>query len=230
MKIIFLLYLIIFAQSGNAQIGVITHREAPTNLYKSPAQNSDVVRQLYFGEVFFIDLEHSEFPDEWVSIWIPANHLSKLYSGQEHGVSGFVHRSKIKKLEETPKTEKKDILLIFETAQTFVANKSIDKQGYVDGLFPYGSEGHLFQSFEIQKMQLVWQGDTFELSSYFFNDLFNIHYKSGILTSASEKFKTYKSGNTYYIHHSCGDGGGYYEVVWVIRNGKILQRLAGWWN
>lgn len=207
-----------FTLNSFGQIAVITDPDGYTNVRKDESSKSEIIYQVKEDEVFFVDVESIDLKSNWIKVWISKDKFSKYYSANDF--TGYIHHSRIKSLDSLPISKDNNPKLVFkiEKADT---TRVFEKT-------PYGLEISLSRSYEVKEMKIIWKGETLAQEQQLFNDLYNIQFEIGTYSSDQKKFTTYKQGETYFIKQACADGGGYYEVVWVIRNGKILQRLAGW--
>ncbi len=214
------LILILLALTINTygQIALIEDSDGFTNVRKNKSVKSEIIYQVKENEVFFIDVEYIDSDSNWIKVWISKDKFSKYYS--DNDITGYIHRSRIKSLGSLSISKDNNPKLVFkikkaDTTRVFEKNS-------------YGLEIPLSMSYEVKEMKVIWKGETLTQDRQLFDDLFNIQFETGNYTSDQKRFTTYKQGETYFIKQACADGGGYYEVVWVIRNGKIIQRLAGW--
>ena len=89
----------------------------------------------------------------------------------------------------------------------------------------YGLEVPL-NSNEVKELYLKWKGKLIKQDTALFDDLFNVTFKEELYSSVNNnKFSYYFKNGIYYIKQQCGDGAGFYEITWIIKNGKIIQRL-----
>ena len=76
-------------------------------------------------------------------------------------------------------------------------------------------------------MSIEWKGEIRLTDAVFYEDLYNVSFKEGELSSSdSKKFEMFQKGESFFIKHNCGDGAGSYEITWVIKDGNIVQRLV----
>ena len=75
-------------------------------------------------------------------------------------------------------------------------------------------------------MFLKWENKLIEQDQKFFNDLYNISFETGNYPrTKNDKFSIYKNDDVYFIKQKCGDGAGFYEITWVVKDEKIIQRV-----
>lgn len=214
-------FLLLLTFQSFAQIGLIEDTDGYTNVRKERKIDAEVVHQVKENEVFFMNEEEIESDSNWIEVWIPRNKFSKyLIDFSNSDVTGFIHRSRIKPIDSLQSLNSNIPELLFEI------QKADTTKELTIGTF--GLEIPLSMSYEVEKLSLVWNDSIFVQESILFDDLFNIAFEIGIYRSSEQRFTTYRQGETYFIKQECADGAGYYEIVWAIRNGEIVQRLVGW--
>lgn len=68
-------------------------------------------------------------------------------------------------------------------------------------------------------MFLNWNGKLIEQEPEFYDDIFNIH-------KTERKLDPYAQlDDVFYIKQNGGDGEYSYKIIWVIKNGNIIQRI-----
>ncbi len=220
-KIILLIILTFFTLKTSGQIGLINDADGYTNVRKEPSIKSEILYKVKENEVFFIDVEYLNLESDWILIHIPKSKFSKYDSDwKPYDLNGFIHKSRIRDIDSLPTVTGNNIKLIFKIVKAD-PNKDLD-QG------TFGLDIPLSISYEVKDLTLEWNGERFPQLKELYNDLYNVSFNEGIYDSTEERFKIYFFIDTYFIRQKCADGGGYYEIVWVIRDGEIIQRLAGW--
>ncbi len=90
----------------------------------------------------------------------------------------------------------------------------------------YGNDNCVDEFYLVEKMELYWQGKWIEQPDTLFKDLCALWHDAGTFsTFDSKEFRIYKIDEFYYIRHDGGDGASAYDIIWVIKDGKIVQRL-----
>ena len=132
---------------------------------------------------------------------------------------GYVHHSRLLVLDSLEICRGDCPELVFRIA-------AADTSKVIDRVV-FGLEIPLAHSFEVAGLQLKWRDSTITLTEELYDDLYNVAFGAGTYRSRDLRTRTFQRGDTYYLSQRCADGAGTYEIVWVIRDGKIIQRLAG---
>lgn len=169
-------------------------------------------------EVFFVDWDYNaSFPEsEWADVTVFSDSLTKSWDA---AVRGYIRLTELTMLDSLELVDTGKPFLIFESVR---ADTLQDISG-----FAYGLGSSLKDSYEIERMELFWQGHTQRLEAVYYDDLFNVYSTVGISTSEAGRVATMQRAETTFIYQAASDGSGSYHLVWVIRNGQIIQRLAG---
>jgi hypothetical protein len=208
MRNLFLIILLTISLNSWGQIGVVTDPDGDLNVRESPA--GKVIDTLQEGEIFFISVDSEN------SIWIAIEY------GENYNI-GFVHHSKITEIAKLDTPTENIPTLIFKTEPA---------RDYENRKIYGGMNLPLNESFELVKIDLVLKSDTIQQNSKFSKDVLtpflpSSNYSSKNLVSKG-KLKLYGFKDFIYYRMRLGDGSEYYESIWVVRNGKIIQRLIGW--
>lgn len=196
-------------------------------MFSAPNFSSDTIFTLQENEAFLF-FEDDEISPDWVNIEIHRSKFSQMPSGNRDSLTyhdflvlGFVAKSDIILIESLPEHSLNDLGLVFEIINAD-SNMIIDETN-----MRYGLEVALSMSFVVQEMSLVWKGERIPQPNSLYYDLFNVHFVSGTLSSQANSalFKMYKRDDFYFIKQQCADGAGSYEITWVVKDGKIVQRL-----
>jgi hypothetical protein len=208
MRNLILIISLIISQICWGQIGIVTDPGGFLNVRDSPA--GDIIDTLQEGEVFFISVDSED------SIW------SAIEYGEDYNV-GFVHHSRIIEITKLETPTENIPELNFKTQP--VQNSQNSK-------FYGGMNLPLNESFELVEIDLIMDSDTILQDSQYSIDVLTPFLPSGIYSSTNlvskGKLKFYGYKDFIYCRMKLGDGSEYYESVWVVRNGKIIQRLIGW--
>ena len=70
---------------------------------------------------------------------------------------------------------------------------------------------------EVTAIKANINGQTFDINRIFFTDLYK----------CSNTFRVYLNDDTYFVHQWNSDGAGAYELVWVLTEEGLQQRLVG---
>jgi hypothetical protein len=208
MRNLILILSLIISQNSWGQIGIVTDPDGFLNVRDSPA--GDIIDTLQEGEVFFISVDSED------SIW------TAIEYGEDYRV-GFVHHSRIIEITklETPTENIPELIFKTEPAQNSENRK-----------FYGGMNLPLNKSFELVEIDLINNSDTIQQDSQYSIDVLTPFLPSGAYSNlelvSKGKLKLYAYKDFIYYRMRLGDGSEYYESIWVVRNGKIIQRLIGW--
>ena len=217
------LIIMLFSYFGAlSQVATIIDKDGYTNVRLHPDKNSEIIFTVKENRVFWVGEEIFDKSNEWTSVYIPKN-IYSLACGFNNFFKGYIHKSRIHLFEEM-KIYKKDNINFRYTTKPFTENKKIveiSEEKYIqsiNGLFIWGTDGMIPQN-EIDKLEISKNNVNIEIPEILKQDLYEkINLKS---------IKFYKINDTYFIYHWNSDGAGFYEVVWVIENNVIKQRLVG---
>ncbi|MCR9154445.1 MAG: hypothetical protein NXI09_10075 [Bacteroidetes bacterium] len=210
-----------FSVTCFGQIGLINDLDGYTNVRKEKSADSEILFQIKENEVFFIDVYYVDLDSSWIKIWFPKSKYSKYnkdYSNSD--LNGYIHKSRIRLIDSLRVCEKDCPKLIYGI------QKADSTRELENGVF--GLEIPLSMSYEVSSLYLKWDNQTIQQNTELYDDLLNVAFEEGNYTSDCGRFTTYENNGTYFIRQKCADGAGYYEIIWVVKNGEIIQRLAGW--
>ncbi|MFM7682403.1 MAG: hypothetical protein ACKO7P_06620 [Bacteroidota bacterium] len=222
---VFILINILFFTSNaysklTTRIALINDLNGYVFVKNKPSQNSETIYKLNNWEVFEIDIDYIDLDSTWIKIWIDENRFPQRSESQYIRGYGFIEKSKILLVDSLTAIPNSEVLLSFNIIKADT-NKIIDEK-----LFTYGLEIPLKLSFKIKYLELYSDGKIIRQNPKLYEDLYNVTFQEGNYNSLGERFKTHFKDNTYYIRQECADGAGFYWIVWVVRNGEIIQRLA----
>lgn len=239
MKTLITLKLILFlTTSVFGQFAIIQDKDGFTNVRSEPDANSKIIYKLRDNEVFFYyeDTYGTKAENtDWIPVMIPKNQFS-IRTDNFGPHNGYIHKSRLKPLDELEEVTECDIQLVFNISKVDTSYKKVDKinehdnsnrYSLFDGFIPYGLDIHLYQSTEVTSFDLICGEQIIPQSNVLVQDLYNVSFETGQYKSNSRRFKNYENDGVTFIHQECADGGGYYEIVWVIEQQRIRQRLAG---
>tara|TARA_R110002124_G_scaffold106139_1_gene257552 strand:+ start:291 stop:968 length:678 start_codon:yes stop_codon:yes gene_type:complete len=190
-------------------------------IYIDSVETSTPIDTMIENEVFLIT-EYDASNSEWIMVDIPMNKMSKSKSGKiDFFKTGYVKKIDINLIDEFSKELEKNVRITFKIVKADT-NKNIPIEN-----LKYGLEIPLKDSYQITKMSIEWKGEIRLTDAVFYEDLYNVSFKEGELSSSdSKKFEMFQKGESFFIKHNCGDGAGSYEITWVIKDGNIVQRLV----
>lgn len=215
-----------FSQTIFGQFGIISDKDGFVNVRYTPEISNNIIDTLRNGQIVFCL--------EAVGEWRPTD-----YDFVKESKSGYIHFSKVKfinnferipydNLTDSTISFKKDSLKLIVTKMSFNPNtskleyqkgdESKNDMSYlekINGNEIWGSDGNIPKN--QYKQFILTLGD--EKINLPIDNLFepNLNY-----TTVNIDYEN----NTIYISASNSDGAGGYEVLWIIANGKFLQRLT----
>jgi hypothetical protein len=214
---------------------IIQDSDGYTNIRQDASSESKIIYKINDNQIF------------WVEDYKPDASWNKVVYKREdeNGINldysyrtGFIHSSRIKFLDHLTSIkksgEKKGEYVIFSDDDITINisvrlfNKDNHTVSYsnengviiIDNYTPWGADN--FQYFErnnaineLQSISIQNQKDTLAFHK---NDIINIYFINLDLC------RVYKKGNTIFIVMHNADGAGSYDVVWVVKNSKEVNR------
>jgi len=216
-------YLIVFLFVTNlmyTQVAIVEDEDGFVNVMLKPSTDSEVIHKLHVGKVFFYGEDYYEESSQWVTVYIPKNIYSLNCTNSEF-LEGFIHKSRIRPLAYTEKSFHKDVKLKYTFKPFQEEEKIIDffeekRAIFINGLKPWGTDGEM-PKYEIEELSIYVKDEKIEVPEILTTDLFE----------CNDSFDLFVVKDFYIIHQHHSDGAGFYELVWVIRDNKIVQRLVG---
>lgn len=199
----------------NAQYAIIQDDDGYTNVRNAPTANAEIITRIYDNEIFsYID----DGKSQWIEVFIPVDKFTVSCSEIDYA-EGYIHKSRLKDVKHLPRYDEGDITMQILTSDF---NKEEHHIELIEGEFVVSIDG-----------RPVWGRDGSLPLKGVDNIVFNIQNKEIKvpevllldLYELSDQFKVYQKEDTYFFRQENGDGAGYYEVIWVVGNGKILQRF-----
>jgi hypothetical protein len=212
------------------QVAIIQDKDGYTNVRKDASTKSEIIYKLVDNEVFFhyeAAFDSDVDNENWVYVMIPRNHFSIITDLEKPYYYGYIHRSRLKplnQLEKIPYPQKDK--LIFQISKVDTLEKKVDN--LIDGYAPYGLDIYLHQSTQVNSLKMLWNDKLIPQPNILISDLYNMTFEEGEYNSSKHQFEYYKNNESTFLVQECADGGGYYQIVWVVKDQKIVQRLAGW--
>lgn len=220
LKFVFAIFFFCLVGFCSAQVGLIEDPDGYTNIRKEASSKSEILSRINENEVFFYNPEYMDIDSEWIEVWQDQQKFSKQATDFSTDIIvGFIHRSRLKMLDSLELAKAGHPLLTFEIEKADTSR--------VFKYAPYGLEIPLEQSNEITQLCLLWNQELMYQDDVLYDDLYNVVFETGTIVSNEDRFITYVNGDSYFIYQQCADGAGYYEVVWVVRDGEVVQRLVG---
>ncbi|MDO5615531.1 MAG: hypothetical protein Q4G16_05030 [Cruoricaptor ignavus] len=222
-KLLLIFIVLFYAQLTHAQFLVITGTDGYANIREyNMTQSGKTLKNNTV--VFWMDeYDGPGYSDDWLKIYYSEDAFYKNADETlEKMEIGLVHLSQVTPLEELQKASEKEISVKYDTQKFNFKDKKIvwgEDKTYikkVNGKPLFGADCGLPKT-EITKATAIINNQTIAIPK---NLLWNI-------LGATNGFRYYKNGNTYFAIQSNGDGACVYHVVWVFENGKLTQRLIG---
>lgn len=205
--------------SMHAQLALINDPDGYTNLRTGPGVQSEIIAQVPDGYVFFYNYDHIAKEDPWVEVFIAKDPFS-LGAMESADRIGFVHRSRVKLLEQWEQYDGEDFTFRYDISPFDSTQFSIDREASwiigINGRFPWGVLKEL-PLHCIEQVNVTYADRHIPVHKAFFQDIYQCH----------NDFVVYRRGDTFYVHHGSGDGESYYEIVWVFNADGLIQRLVG---
>ena len=190
-----------------------------TNVRESPSGSSKIIYQIPTNEVFIIADIYENRDNEWVSVFILKDKFS-FQTGSSIYLKGYIHCSRILHLEQTEKYNGEDFKFKYVIKPFNAKGKIFDYYEnsksikLINGRHPWGTDGDL-PSVEIERIEMKVDNHTTNVSKALFADLYE----------CDNPLFVYKKGDTFFVDQSNSDGAGFYNIIWVVHKGEIIQRL-----
>ncbi len=202
------------------QVAVIEDKDGFTNVRLEPNSKSEIIYQIKTDQVFWFGEDHYDKNSEWTSVYIPKNNFSFDCTSPDY-LKGFVHKSRIRPFNEKEEYTGTELTFEYVIKPFSDKNKIIDYQESkwivaINGLKPWGTDGGKPNT-EIKEIKVNLNGKEIIVPKVLTIDIYE----------CDNKFDIYKIGKTYFVHQWNSDGAGAYEIVWVITENGIKQRLVG---
>lgn len=246
MKYWFILFLAsIFCSQGWAQLAIIQDPDGFTNVREDQGVHGKLLDKIKEFEVFWV-IESEDNQSAWrdISFYRYFDELpeakqlklkDKLYMNRLW-LYGYIHESRIRLIEDLPnmkQVSKNDSAAEFSngditikiTLSSFDARKHLITQNEnwiseIDGVVPFGVDGTM-PGAGISSVFISHGDSEISIPEEMLRDLFlpNLKmWKAGVFIGPKAEL--------YIVMHN-SDGAGYYDLVWVVKDGKVLGRFAG---
>jgi len=232
-----LLSCLLLTQCLYAQFAIIRDKDGYTNVRNAPRTNAGITFKLKEHQVFTIidDLAPDPALGEWHYIGLgdyTANGSTDM--GDHDEQTGYIHKSRVLYLDQLPELKVKketdavvilgnDTLEITIHAQPFVPGKHIiqkHKDGWIqkiDHRTAYGMDGGMPLT-EISRIMVRYGNEEYRLPADSFQNMYQPNLSRARVVTGHD--------NDVYIVMMNSDGAGSYEVVWVIKNRKLLSTVV----
>ena len=201
-------------------MAIIQDNDGYTNVREHPGNDSEIIFQVNDNEVFFYSEEDYVQKKNWIEVFIPKNMFSIGCTGDRY-INGFMHISRVLPLKELKELHDSNIVFKYINMPFGGPYRQIEKQDNkwvigIDGRRPYGIDGNMPDT-EVERIEAIINGFPIKINKVFYSDIFN----------CSTYFRKYENGDTYFMFQQNGDGAVYYEIVYVISQNELKQRLIG---
>ena len=244
MKLICILPLFFLFQDVNGQFAVIKDSDGFAYVRSTPDIKGEIKSKVYNGEIIYCYLPE-ESKNNWYLIdfgkWIEANwYLVEFGKSIEIKdsikQSGYLHRSRLKYLSEfehIPIRERSTNTMIFQkdsikisiSKVPFIAKNNklqYEQQGHflkkINGKEIWGRDGGI-PNYQYSEILIQIGEKRVNLPKMSYMDLYEPNLKPDYTHVSFDK-----ESNRLYIYASNSDAAGSYDIVWVIENGKYLER------
>ena len=220
MKLLLTFLLVSTVYTSIAQVAIINDKDGFTNVRQEAGETSKVIYKLQNNQVFWYGEEdyHSKGVD-WIMVEIPKNNFS-IECGSLDNLYGYVHKTRIQPINTLKEYKKTDIKFHYDTKPFNEEGKIIDYQNNhivsINGLYPWGTDGEK-PKIEVKKLTVQIKDVSVYVPQILISDIYE----------CTNDFNIYKNEETYFAHQWNSDGAGAYEIVWVITDKEIKQRLVG---
>ncbi len=233
---------------------IVQDKDGYVNVRDSADMHARIIDRLPSGYVVGLDMD--ELPEEprWVQVYYPSHPFSimrpkdtTLENASKFYKWGYIHSSRLRDICAYPAYRGYEVYLRFHVKHAErPPGKNPEDFFLSGGIIPFDggilNEDYPYKEIPfIARTELNWKGQIKPLSPELYQDLYGLAYyfehdtiirsDRNVSIYASDKyrylkFRTIKTGNTYYIMHSILDGCETIYFVWVIRNGRVVQRAA----
>ncbi|MDX2250036.1 MAG: hypothetical protein SF052_24850 [Bacteroidia bacterium] len=246
MKYLFILFLAsFFSPKVWAQLAIIQDPDGFTHVREDQGVESKILDKIKEFEVFWV-INSEDNQSSWrdVSFYrqfedLPESKQAKLKDKlymNRLWMYGYIHESRVRLIEDLPAVKqisKNDSAAEFSNGKVSVkiTLSSFDSRNHlitrndnwiseIDGTIPFGTDGEI-PGAEVSSVSIITGNQQISIPKEMLKDLFlpNIKsWKASVFTGPKEEL--------YIVMHN-SDGAGYYDLVWVVKDGKVLARFAG---
>jgi len=206
---------------------IINSKEGYSNVRESANLNARVISTLKNNTVIIVDI--IEDPDiesnKWLKIFFYKNKpFSIIEPLKDNSMDyGYIHKSQVKELRKLQIAKPTEIKMTYEIKRFSKENYKIDYYEGNEG-YPLTINNALYYLTDcgMPKTSIV------KASTKIDTNHIEIPIKLvwGII-SAQNNFEYFKNADTYYAYQEVGDGACFNYVVWVFKEGKLVQRFIG---
>ncbi|MEM9820618.1 MAG: hypothetical protein AAF985_06080 [Bacteroidota bacterium] len=212
--------LLLIVQNVFGQVAIIQDADGWTYLRKGPNKNAKIIQKIEADQVFWFDPDFDPKKDNWVQVYLPKNDFGLEDCGQDL-IEGFIHKSRLRPIEKIKKYKGRDLSFQYILKPFDLSQRSVDKLNKkwwskIDGRRFFGTDGTI-PKIEVEDVEVTISGKPIIIHQIFYADLFE----------CQNSFDIYRVEDTFFIHQWNSDGAGAYEIVWVIDEHGLQQRLVG---
>ncbi|MEZ4828955.1 MAG: hypothetical protein R3C61_22115 [Bacteroidia bacterium] len=235
----------LFSYASQAQLAVIQDPDGFTNVREYQGAQSKILDQIKACEVFWV-VASEDNQTAWrdVAFYRDYEELSesrqaklkdKLYMNRLW-MYGYIHQSRIRFIEDFPSLDSVRgtdstaeysngaITVKFAVSSFHPKDHDISVNdnwvAEIDGKIPFGTDGEMPKA-RLSAVSVTQNHQTISIPEEMLEDLYlpGIKYwNAGVFTGPNEEI--------FIVMHN-SDGAGYYDLVWVVKEGKVLSRYAG---
>lgn len=219
LKVLLLIFLLSLGQLLKAQLAVIQDDDGYSNLRAEPWGEAEILHRIPHNYVFWYDPEPIPTVEDWVRVMVPRDPYSFSCSAEPELV-GYLHRSRLQPLNNLPRADSSEAAFRYIMKPFDPENRIIDSDEKwivrLNGRTFWGLDG-IIPTTEVQQIVTSIGDRNLNIHPVFYSDLFQ----------CSNDVEIYHDDTTYFVYSPNSDGAGYYEVVWVITQSGLQQRLVG---
>ena len=234
MKILLLISLFFF-EICQAQLCIISDKDGYSNVREKPNQNSKIIGKIIEEQVFEIDSymqDEKNKSKDWIAVKFPIR-INKnpdflRFEGEEK--TGYLHKSRLKELENLPEFEKTEVNLHKVIHHNKDTKITIESQAFVQANHKITQSDKGFYLIDGEKAMAYNGGESTEIKSIVIkskNSNYTVPKTSfrNLLTAQAVNTRIFQgSGNEVYIVFDAGDGADSYNIVFCIRNNRLFFR------
>jgi hypothetical protein len=227
MRKLFLFGFLFLSQISYGQFAIIQSNHGKINVRRTPEFGNNVFDSLSDGQIIYYDMDPR-------GDWYEINY--SIY------ITGYIHKSvfePIRNFKRMPIRTQSADSIVFQndsikvtlTKTPFISNNNQlqytkeDKKNHIlsmlekiNGKRPWGTVGDIPRN-QYGGITIEWGKNIFGLPKSSFDDLYEPNFEYNYTSVFLDKSK-----NRLYIYGSNSDGGGGYDVLWIIENGKYITR------
>lgn len=198
-----------------SQTAIIQDKDGWTNLRKAPHGKAEIIGRIPDNVAFGYDVDDYKAGETWISVSVNERMLGDTAAGE-----ASIHRSRVLDLQDAvPYTGTsfhfRYVLTEFNPTGRVLTYHHDSILVAIDQQRPWGTDGNL-PKVAVREVEVRINEMEIPIPSMWYEDLFE----------CSNAFEVVKVGSTYFVHQWNSDGAGGYQVVWVIDETGVRQRLV----